>query len=238
MYDVQCTMQVDVWYLDVPSHLFATTSHTFQLSDSLVGFINHDQNISCRFLDKYFVSTEMPVKLTAEIHDLSGFFTGRFGIPSANLTYKWIINGSPQEENSKVIEPTFSEPQLNNISVIVTATKTNGSRLIQKSGTFNITLNSKQPITNLTVDGPTEVKVFERLQLDFKIHRGTPPFLYRYSSWMNQTNTNSEYAEKHGINESSFSIIKNFSEKGTIRLYIGLKNDVSAYPMMMNIKVH
>ncbi|XP_015785477.1 transmembrane protein 130-like [Tetranychus urticae] len=232
------TMQVDVWFLGVDSRSVANASHTFELSDSLVGSITRYQRISYEYLVNNFVSTEMPVKLTAEIADPSGFFTGRCGIPSANITYKWIINGSPQEESSKVIEPTFSEPQLNNISVIVSATKTNGSRLIQKSGSFNITLNSKHPITNATIDGPTEVKVFERLQLDFKIHRGTPPFQYRYFFSMDQPNSIDESGKMIGINESSFSIIKTFSEKGTREFHIALINDVSAYRMEMNIKVH
>ncbi|XP_015793155.2 transmembrane protein 130-like [Tetranychus urticae] len=169
------TVQIDAWYSrhGIPFHWIGTLHSTFQLTDSLTGTIAVNDDAR-----KKVVSTAEPYKLTARMSYYFGFFN------SAAITYKWIINDEQQEESKEVIEHTFSRPQLNNISVIVTATKTNGSRLIQKSGTFNLTLESKDPITNLTIDGPTEVKVFERLQLDCKIHGGTPPFQYDYSSWL------------------------------------------------------
>ncbi|XP_015783855.1 uncharacterized protein LOC107361531 [Tetranychus urticae] len=232
------TVQVDVWFLGFPSRFIATALRAFQLSDSLIGFINAEQSIEKDdSLDKNFVSTEMPVKLTAKIRDPSGYFMGRCGIPPANITYKWIINDETQEGTDSVIEHTFSQPQLNNISVIVTATKTNESRLIQKSGSFNITLKSKDPITNFTVDGPTEVKVFERLQLDFKIHGGTPPFYITYHFSMKNPHTEREKIVK-GTNESLFSLINYFSDKGKRDLYIVLENDVSSFSKSMIISVH
>ncbi|XP_025018557.1 transmembrane protein 130-like [Tetranychus urticae] len=231
------TVQVDLWFLGVPSRLIATALHDFQLSDELVGFINRENFIEDSILGKNFISTEIPVELIAEIRDPTGFFTGRCGIPPANITYKWIINDEVQEERSKVIVHTFSQPRLNNISVFVTATKTNGSRLIQKSGSFNTTLESRAPITNLTVDGPTEVKVFERLQLDFKIHGGTPPFHITYHFSMKNPHTETERIVK-GTNESLFSLINYFSDEGTRDLYLVLENDVSSYSKSMAISVH
>ncbi|XP_025016532.1 uncharacterized protein LOC112538816 [Tetranychus urticae] len=216
-------VKVDVWFLRVPSYSLGTVLYTFELSDSLIGFIDKDQNHFYVLPMDNLVVTVMPVKLTAEIRDPTGFFTGRCGIPPANITYKWIVNDEVQEENSKVIERTFSQPQLNNISVIVTATKTNGSRLIQKSGTFNITLESKHPMNNLTFDGPTEVKVFERHQLDLTLTLEEP---------------NTDVAVVRDINESYFSIINYFSEKGTIDLHIVLRNEVSTISERVTIKVH
>ncbi|XP_015784630.1 transmembrane protein 130-like [Tetranychus urticae] len=209
-----------------PTYWIGTVNSTFQLTDSLTGTIavNDDAN-------KKVVSTAEAYKLTARMTYYFGFFD------SANITYKWIINDEPQEGNDSVIQHTFSQPQLNNISVIVTATKTNGSGLIQKSGTFNTTLESRAPITNLTVDGPTEVKVFERLQLDCKIHGATPPFHYEYSFRMDKPYSEQITAMKDS-NESFFSLIRYFSGKGTRSLKIVAKNDVSSFTKNMDISVY
>ncbi|XP_015793158.1 uncharacterized protein LOC107369700 [Tetranychus urticae] len=233
------TVKVDVWFIGVRSCSIGTVLHTFELSDSITGMINLNRNQHIRYevLMNKFVSTETLVKLMADIADPTGFFTGRCGIQPANITYKWIINDEVQEESSKVIERTFSRPQLNNISVIITATKTNGSRLIQKSGTLSTTLKSRDLITEFTVDGITEVKVFERLQLDCKIHGGTPPFHYHYSFWMKEALSEAERVEKD-TNESFFSIVNYFSEKGTKDLFIRVENDVSSLFKDLTISVY
>ncbi|XP_015783897.2 transmembrane protein 130-like [Tetranychus urticae] len=233
------TVKVDVWHCrhDVPSYLLGTVHRTFELSDSLIGIIDKNQSVNSDSLRKNIVTTARLVVLTAYIFDSTEYFTGRYVVPPANITYKWIINDEQQEESDSVIEHTFSQPQLNNISVIVTATKTNGSRLIQKSGTFKLTLKSKDPITDLTVDGPTEVKVFEKLQLDFKIHGGTPPFHYRYRLSMEEPYIENESVEKD-TNDSFFSISNYFSEKGTRSLYLFLENDVSIIRQIFNISVY
>ncbi len=69
--------------------------------DELVGFINRENFIEDAIFGKNFISTEIPVELIAEIRDPTGYFTGRCGIPPANITYKWIINDEVQEETSK-----------------------------------------------------------------------------------------------------------------------------------------
>ncbi|XP_015783854.1 transmembrane protein 130-like [Tetranychus urticae] len=239
------TVQVDVWEcpFGVPSHSIKTVLHTFKLTDSLIGSIHKNQDIyhespifTLQHSENNIAFTVMPVKLTAEIRDPKGYFSGKFGNSPANMTYRWIINDEPQEENNNVIQHTFYKPQLNNISVIVTATKTNGSDLIQKSGTFSTTLISKDPITNLTVDGPTEVKVFERLHLDFKIHRGTPPFQYDYSFFMEKPYIYESVAR--GTNETSFSIVHYFSEKGIRNFHINVKNDVNNFGKSLIITVY
>ncbi|XP_015783914.1 transmembrane protein 130-like [Tetranychus urticae] len=222
------TMQIDVWncYHGVPFDWLGTLNSTFQLLDSLTGTIavNDDEN-------KKVVSTAEAYELTARMSYHSWSFE------ATNITYKWIINDEVQEESYKVIQHTFSQPQLNNISVIVTATKTNGSDLIQKSGSFSTTLESKDPITNFTVDGPTEVKVFERLQLDCKIHGGTPPFQCEYFFWIDNPYSEHIKVTKHS-NESSSSLIRYFSAKGTRTLRIIAKNDVSSITKSMEISVY
>ncbi|XP_025018147.1 uncharacterized protein LOC112539638 [Tetranychus urticae] len=222
------TMQIDAWncYHGVPFDWLGTLNSTFQLLDSLTGTIavNDDDN-------KKVVSTAEAYKLTARMSYFSWSFE------ATNITYKWFINDEPQEESYKVIQHTFYKPQLNKISVIVTATKTNGSDLIQKSGTFSTTLESKDPITNLTVDGPTEVKVFERLQLDCKIHGGTPPFQCEYFFWIDRPYSEHIKVTKHS-NESFSSLIRYFSAKGTRSLRIIAKNDVSSITKWMEISVY
>ncbi|XP_025016531.1 transmembrane protein 130-like [Tetranychus urticae] len=233
------TVQIEGWFLGVPSYSIGTYLRTFELSDSLIGFIKKDQKVRSIGLEitaENVFSTEKPVKLIAEIRDPTGYFMGRCGIPSANVTYKWIINDEIQEESSKVIERTFPQPQLNNISVIVTATKTNVSRLIQKSGSFSTTLKSQDPITNFTVDGPTEVKVFERLQLDCKIQGRTPPFHYDYTFVMGEPSTYDNVARE--TNETSFSIVRHFSEKGIRKLNIYVGNDVNFFIKTLTISVY
>ncbi|XP_015784629.1 uncharacterized protein LOC107362130 [Tetranychus urticae] len=222
------TVQIDAWYSrhGIPFHWIGTLNSTFQLTDSLTGTIAVNDDAR-----KKVVFTAETFKLSAILSYYFGFFN------SANMTYKWIINDEVQEESSKVIVHTFSQPRLNNISVIVTATKTNGSDLIQKSGTFSTTLESKDPITNFTVDGPTEVKVFERLQLDCKIHGGTPPFEFDYFFWIDNP-----YSEHINVikpsNESLFSLIRYFSAKGKRSLKIVAKNDVSSITKWMDISVY
>ncbi|XP_015783906.1 uncharacterized protein LOC107361585 [Tetranychus urticae] len=222
------TVQIDAWTCNhgVPFDSLGTLNSTFQLTDSLTGTIAVNDNPR-----KRVVSTAETFKLTARTKYYFNFFN------SANISYKWIINDEPQIESEGVIRHSFSQPQLNNISVIVTATKTNGSRLIQKSGTFNLTLESKDPITNLTIDGPTEVKVFERVQLDCKIHGGTPPFQYEYTFWMDKP-----YSEYINVikdsNESFSSLIRYFSAKGTRTAKIVARNDISSIEKRMEISVY
>lgn len=174
-----------------------------------------------------FISTASPVNLTAKIHDPSGFFA------SANITYKWIVNGSPQEESyDQLIIYNFTQPQINNISVIVSAITTT----LQKSGLFEISLQSKDPIHNLTADGHTNVELFrdESLQLNIKIDGGTPPFFYCWEI----TNSTSLGKICKPTNESIFSIIRYFSEKGKKTLITSVKNDVSSFTKNMTILIY
>ena len=223
------TVQVDVWYrfLGVPFYSIGAVLSTFKLSDSLIGVIDVSQDIDEESLKNNFVSTASPVNLTAKIHDPSGFFD------AANITFKWIVNSSPQEEGyDQSIIHNFTQPQINNISVIVSAITTT----LQKSGLFEISLQSKDPIHNLTADGHTNVELFrdESLQLNIKIDGGTPPFFYCWEI------TNSTTLGKicKTTNESFFSIIRYFSEKGKKTLTTSVKNDVSSFTKNMTILIY
>ncbi|XP_015784588.1 transmembrane protein 130-like [Tetranychus urticae] len=246
---------ISVWYcpLGVPSHEISYCLFNFLLVDSMDGFIDVTQNISERSLQEGFVSTASPVELTALIYHPTGFYD------SANKTYKWTVNGSPQEESYDFIVRNFSKPQLNNISVLVSVSKTNP--VFQKTELFTLTLHSKDPIQNLTTDSQNNIQLFkdENLQLNVKINGGTPPF---YFCWEITNSTISgrniepsseisfwlRYAEKERkkssdsdcekTDESSFSINSHFEEAGNKTLYIDVNNYVSSLTKIMTISVH
>ncbi|XP_015783833.1 uncharacterized protein LOC107361508 [Tetranychus urticae] len=248
-------VSVDVWYCPDgdPSHRIGFSLSSFVLIDSLGGVIIPTQDISKRSLQNNFVSTASPVKLTALIRHPTGFFD------SANKTCKWVVNGSPQEESYDFIVRNFSQPQLNNISVLVSVSKTNP--VFQKTELFTLTLHSKDPIQNLTTDVQNNIQLFkdETLQLSIKINGGTPPFYY---CWRITNSTNAgrttkplgeslfwiRYNEKKGMksshsdceqtDESSFSINSHFEEAGNKTLYIDVNNDVSYLTKIMTISVH
>ncbi|XP_025016502.1 uncharacterized protein LOC107362157 isoform X1 [Tetranychus urticae] len=246
-------VNVDAWYcpLGVPSHEIGSSFSRFILSDSLSGFINVTQDILDPNLGGDSVSTTSPVKLSAKIHHSAGFFD------SAIITYKWVVNGSPQEDNYDFIVRNFSQPKLNNISVLVSVSKTNP--VFQKTELFTRTVHSKDPIQNLTTDGQNNIQLCkdETLQLNIKINGGTPTFYYCWEitnsstagrnteplseslfwrKYFGEEPTNSSECEE--TEESSFNINSHFEEAGNKTLYIAVSNVASYSTKIMTISVH
>ncbi|XP_015783834.2 uncharacterized protein LOC107361509 [Tetranychus urticae] len=238
------TIFVDAWYCisGVSAYSIGWT-----LSKPLLGFINVTQNIGDISLANEFVSTASPVNLTAELYDPRGFFD------SANITYKWIVNGSPQEDiYNRFIIRNFTQPQLNNISVAVSINRTN----FQKSDIFFLSLQSKDPINNLTVNGSTNVIRDESLELNIKINGGTPPFYYCWEItnstisggntkpsiesifWRRYTGMKSSHSNCEDTDESSFNINSHFEEAGNKTLNIVVSNWASYLTKIMTISVH
>ncbi|XP_015784589.1 uncharacterized protein LOC107362097 [Tetranychus urticae] len=242
--------KVEVWFchLGRPLHRIGFDFTSFLLFNHLTGRIAIHIDGSPT---EYFVSTALPVNMTAEISHRSGFFD------SANKTYKWTVNGSPQEGSyDEFIVRNFSEPQLNNISVLVSVSKTNP--VFQKTAYFTLTLHSKDPIHNLTTDSQNNIQLFkdENLQLNVKINGGTPPFFYCWEITNSSTPREtmkplsesflwSRFSEEEDwpskcnkTDESSFNINSHFDEAGNKTLYIDVNNYVSTSTKIITISVH
>ena len=175
--------------------------------------------------------------MTAKIHDPSDFFA------SANITYKWIINGSPEEENfDQTISSNFTKPQPNNITVIVFASLNTSSNevLMQKNGSFDIVLMSRDPIHNLTADGHTNVELFrdESLQLTMKIDGGSPPFWYCWQIQDVPDNNTLIAPSCTSTNESFFIVTRYFDAKGKKNLITKVSNDVSSFTKNLTILIY
>ncbi|XP_015784659.1 uncharacterized protein LOC107362157 isoform X2 [Tetranychus urticae] len=68
---------LQVWYCasGAPAHLISNVLSSFYLLESLVGCIYVTQNIERISLENWIISTALPVNLTAEIYDPTGFLT-------------------------------------------------------------------------------------------------------------------------------------------------------------------